>query len=143
MPRNRRHPLLRALTAVAHAWIACASVGCWPPPWWLAEADDPCVCVACGEPFACPLDWELAEHGHWRVDVRCGECGHRRTVVLPDADAACLNERLADDARAIAGEVRRLDAERMAAEIETLTRALRFDLIGAGDFAPRSRGRVE
>jgi hypothetical protein len=95
------------------------------------------VCVRCRRDLCWPVDWESADAAHWRIELRCGECGHEREVVAPDADAAVFDRVLDRHEAAIARAADRLSRERMELEVEAFAAALAGDLIDADDFGRR------
>jgi hypothetical protein len=124
--------LLRWCASALAAWGAATVPGGMP-------ASDPRRCAACRRPFACPVAWEPEGETHWRIELRCGDCGHRHELVLTNADTACLEQSLAADECLIARAAERLDAERMAVEADAFVHALTRDLIVADDFAAETR----
>lgn len=103
-----------------------------------AATDGVIHCATCGSDFVTPVDW--AEHGEadWWMRLRCGECGDVREVVVPQETAERFDRALDRGCDAIATSLRRLDRERMAAEAEAFSTALRLDLLDATAFgAPR------
>jgi DNA-directed RNA polymerase subunit RPC12/RpoP len=95
------------------------------------------VCVRCRRDFCWPVDWESVDESHWRIAVRCGECGHEREVVAPDGQAAVFDLALDRHEDAIARAADRLSLERMQLEVEAFAAALAADLIDADYFGPR------
>lgn len=81
------------------------------------------------------MEWEPRDDAHWRVELRCGECGHRWETAMPDARAARYDMELDIDRYAIERTLRQLDLERMALEVEGFAIALSHDLIEPADFA--------
>jgi hypothetical protein len=109
-----------------------------PFVWSTASADVPArlvVCDRCGEWLVNPVDWHESGDADWWIRLRCGACGHKREVVVSDAEALRLERDLAPGLRAIERAVRRLDRERMQREADALITALERDLIGPADFA--------
>jgi transcription elongation factor Elf1 len=92
-------------------------------------------CPDCGRDRVCPVDWEAVDEEHWEIALRCGECGTRRDVLATNAEAAEYDVVLDRQQRTIERALTRLDAERMAQELERFVRALADDLIDANDFA--------
>ena len=95
------------------------------------------VCVRCRRDYCCPVDWETADEGHWRIELCCGECGHEREAVAPDAQVAMFDLALDRQEAAIARAADRLSRERMELELEAFVAALADDLIDADDFGRR------
>jgi hypothetical protein len=98
------------------------------------------VCVRCGGDFCRPVGWETVGGTRWRIELRCGGCGHERVVVVTDADAAEFDVVLDRHEAAMAAVADRLSRERLAVEVETFAAALADDLIGADDFGRSTRG---
>ena len=75
------------------------------------------------------------DDSHWHIELRCGDCGHRWELDVPRLAAARFDVELDGDRARSAARCRRLDLERMAAEVETFAAALSRDLIEPADFA--------
>ena len=101
----------------------------------LAGSDGLHCCPMCGRGFVCPIDWEPDGEDHWRIDLRCGQCGVGRRVRVTDAEAAAFDLTLDEHTRRIADELARLDRKRMRSELDVFVAALAHDLIDAADFA--------
>lgn len=129
----------RVLRRAARAWAQAARAGHWTSELAALWEYDPRVCPYCGRTFSYDVEWEVHGGKHWRVLLCCGECGFERAVVLSHADAARLEARLAADADAMTRTIARLDAERMATEVDDFVELLRQDRIAPGDFAPPRR----
>ena len=71
-------------------------------------------CLWCGSKYVSLVEMEHADETHWRVLLRCGECGVwcDETVGLSAMDA--FDRELDRAADVIASELLRLDQERMA-----------------------------
>jgi hypothetical protein len=84
-----------------------------------------------------PVRWQ--EHGDeaWWMALRCGACGAREEVVVPNAVAKRFGARLDSGAAQIAAAAARLDRERLGDQAVAFAVALARDLIDPGDFAPR------
>lgn len=139
MPRRL---LIAAGRLLRRAFAACAGLAeelYWPPGLREATTDDPRVCRWCQRSYACADDWTATDDEHWRVRMRCGQCGYEREVLLSNTAAARLEERLAADMDAIARDAARLDAERMADEVEAFLADLRAGRVAPADFALRPR----
>jgi hypothetical protein len=67
--------------------------------------------------------------------LRCGGCGERREVTLPDIEANRFDRELDEAERQIELAADRLSHERFEAEVQAFTSALEHDLIDAADFA--------
>ena len=77
------------------------------------------TCRGCGASMVVPVAWRECDGAHWWMYLRCGECGHRREVVVTDADAQRYECAL----------------DSGVAEIERALEQINRDLIDAGDFA--------
>ena len=119
----------RALAAALRALGTAVALTPPPAPAGLHE------CPECRRDRVCPVDWETEDEEHWAISLRCGECGARREVVAANAQAVAFDVVLRRHQRAIERTVSRLDAERMATELDAFVRALAEDLIDAADFA--------
>ena len=93
------------------------------------------VCLLCGRDFVQPLDWEAAGDERWWMFLRCAECGVSREVTVSNAEAERFEIALHSRAGILSTTARRLEAERLADEIDAFVQALRHDLIDAADFA--------
>jgi hypothetical protein len=91
-------------------------------------------CSRCGSDFLCPMDWEPVDDERWCIEARCGECGLWHRLHLTNAQAAAWDVELDRQTQPIQRELRRLDRERMAREVEGFIEALDRDLIDAVDF---------
>jgi hypothetical protein len=80
------------------------------------------------------MDWGEAGEGHWWVQARCGECGVWVETVISNVQATALDVTLDRQLAQIRAAADRLDAERMAAQVDAFVRALERDLIVAADF---------
>jgi hypothetical protein len=92
------------------------------------------ACAACGGEHVCPMDWGEADELRWWVEARCGDCGAWSETVISNAQAAALDVALDRQEARIRAAADRLNAERMAAEIDVFVAALDRGLIGAADF---------
>jgi hypothetical protein len=99
-------------------------------------------CPACGAGFVVPVRWHEAGDTAWRMGLRCGECGARRSVRLSDAEAEHYARELDRGVAEIAMAAASMDRRRWAEQVEAFAWALRHDLIGADDFS-RSRSRSQ
>jgi hypothetical protein len=100
-----------------------------------ALVDSLAVCSACGDDFVYPVCWHPADDRHWSMLLRCGGCGERREVTLPDVEAQRFDRELGEVERQIELAADRLSHERFEAEAQTFASALEHDLIDAADFA--------
>jgi hypothetical protein len=92
------------------------------------------LCGVCGAEFVCPVRWSESGPADWWLLLRCGECGTSREVVASNAAVAEYDSQLDDGMRDINAAAERLVREALAAEADTLSAALRRDLLGADDF---------
>ena len=92
-------------------------------------------CRECGLDHVCPVEWKATDEAHWWMLLRCGDCGVWQEVMATNAEAAELDQVLDRHVALIERALARLDAERMAREIEAFVGALSHDLIDAADFA--------
>jgi hypothetical protein len=100
-----------------------------------ARIDSLAVCSACGDDFVHPVCWHPDDDEHWSMLLRCGGCGERREVTLPDIEANRFDRELDEAERQIELAADRLSHERFEAEVQAFTSALEHDLIDAADFA--------
>jgi hypothetical protein len=66
--------------------------------------------------------------------LRCGACGTREEVVVPNAEAERFGDALDAGVAEIAAAADRLDRERLGDQADAFAVALARDLIDAGDF---------
>jgi hypothetical protein len=92
-------------------------------------------CAVCRADFVVPVVVEAVDEARWHILLRCGECQTYRDVVVTNGVAQRYEEDLDRGVAEVAAASRRLDRERMAAEVEVLVVALERDLIDAADFA--------
>jgi hypothetical protein len=92
------------------------------------------VCRWCGSDYASLVDWEEAGATHWRILLRCGECGVWCADTVDNKAAKALDRELDRATASIARDLALLDHERMAEQAEVFTHALERDLIDAADF---------
>jgi hypothetical protein len=92
-------------------------------------------CPACTGRLVCPIAWEPEGDEHWSVDLRCGECAHRWNRIIHNTRAARYDTELNHDERVLLQSLRKLERERMAADVEAFVAALDRDLIHPADFA--------
>jgi hypothetical protein len=93
------------------------------------------TCPACKKDFVQPVSWEADGDEHWWMFLRCGECGISREVSVTNADAERYEAALHSRASIISRALRKLEIDRMAADVEAFVTALQRDLIDAADFA--------
>jgi hypothetical protein len=100
-----------------------------------ADGPDGLECPVCRARFSCPTDWGTVDDDRWWVLSRCGECGMWSEVRITNAQAARLDDELNRQQAMMARAATRLEADRLAAEVEAFIGALQHDLIDASDFA--------
>ena len=93
------------------------------------------VCLVCGRDFVQPVNWEPLGEDRWWMFLRCGECGVSRDVTITNAEAERYETALHGRAALLSAAARKLEAERMADEVDVFVQALQHDLIDAADFA--------
>ena len=93
------------------------------------------MCPVCNRDFVQPVSWEPAGEAAWWMFLRCGECGMSREVAVSNTEADRFERALHARASMLAAEARRLEEERLSAEIDTFVHALDRDLIDADSFA--------
>jgi len=84
-----------------------------------------------------PIQWREQDEINWWMRLRCGQCGEMREAVVSQEVADRYDRALDRTSDTIVSTLARLDRERMTAEVEAFTTALRLDLFDAGDFAAR------
>jgi hypothetical protein len=92
------------------------------------------VCTSCDSDYVHPVDWCESGEEHWWMLLRCGECRVEREVTVADRIAQRFDDDLDAAEREIERAVARLDAERMAVELEAFVAALEQDVIAPADF---------
>jgi hypothetical protein len=93
-----------------------------------------CVCPDCKTRVVVTVDVGERDDEHWWLRLRCGECSAMRELIATDEEAQRYGRELDRGVALIAGELARLERERMADEARMLSEALERDLIDAGDF---------
>jgi hypothetical protein len=91
-------------------------------------------CPACRSRLVCPIAWQEDGDEHWSIDLHCGECAHRWIEVIHNKRAAHYDIQLDRDEHILRQSLRKLERERMAADIEVFADALARDLVGPADF---------
>jgi hypothetical protein len=81
------------------------------------------------------MEWETFGERNWLMWMRCGECGGWIQTLVGNATAAVMDVELDRQQAAIAAQADAFEAERMAADVETMIAALQRDLVDASDFA--------
>jgi hypothetical protein len=102
---------------------------------FLGKCDRLRYCPRCRSGFVYPTGRTDHDRVSKRIDLRCGECGHRWHSVVSHARAALLDIELERDAASIRRSLEEFDLERMALYAETFAAALARDLIEPADFA--------
>jgi hypothetical protein len=92
------------------------------------------VCMSCRSDYVHPVEWSESGDEHWWIRLRCGECRAEREVTVANAIAQRFGDSLHIAEGEILRAVARLDAERMAGEVEVFAAALERDLIEPADF---------
>src|SRR2546423_777923 len=92
------------------------------------------VCPACRSDSVHAVGRAREGEVQWRLQLRCGECGTIREVVVPDDLAERFEGDVARGREIIERAAAECDRERMAAEVEVMALALDLDLIDAADF---------
>ena len=92
------------------------------------------VCTSCDSDYVHPVEWSESGDEHWWMFLRCGECRAEREVTVADPIAQRFGNELDAAEQEIERAAARLDAERMASEIEVFAAALERDLIAPADF---------
>jgi hypothetical protein len=82
-----------------------------------------------------PVHWHSVDSARWAMDLRCGECGAERKVVASNAQAADFDSALNERHRRLERALERVEARRMAEDVDAFVEALQRDLIDAADFA--------
>jgi hypothetical protein len=85
--------------------------------------------------MVCPIQWRPIGDGCWVIALRCGECGLARDFIASNAEAADFYDTFDGHQRQIERALARLDAARMAHEVDVFIEALGRDLIDPADFA--------
>lgn len=93
------------------------------------------TCAMCAADFVNPVDWEPVGDTQWWMLLRCGACDTWREVTVPNAIAARFDLELDRRLDVLTRAAERLEAVRMAADVETMIEALRRGLVDAADFA--------
>jgi len=93
------------------------------------------ICPVCKRDFVQPVSWEPAGEAAWWMFLRCGECGMSREIAVSNAEADRFERALHARASILAGQARKLEEERLSAEIDAFAMALDQDLIDADFFA--------
>ena len=96
------------------------------------------VCLTCGSDFVSPIEWaDRTTRPTGGCACAAAQCGEVREAVVSQEVANRYDRALDRTIAPIASTLTRLDRERMTAEVEAFTTALRLDLFDAGDFVAR------
>jgi len=101
------------------------------------SADGLIVCQWCDSDFVSPMEWAEHDETFWWMLLRCGQCGAFREVIVSQEIADRYDRDLARTTASIVTTLAQLERERMNADVEAFTTALRLDLFDASDFATR------
>ena len=100
-----------------------------------AERDpDLSICGTCTSKFVQPIDWSLVGREHWRVTLRCPNCGWEGTGVFAQETVDRFDRELDRGTRDLTKTLRRVTRACMEAELEQFVQALESDLILPSDF---------
>jgi len=100
-----------------------------------AERDpDLSICGTCSSKFVQPIDWSLVGREHWRVTLRCPNCGWEGTGVFAQETVDRFDRELDRGTRELTKTLRRVTRACMEAELEHFIQALDKDLILPSDF---------
>ena len=92
------------------------------------------ICGTCDSKFVQPIDWSLIGREHWRVTLRCPNCGGEGTGVFAQEAVDRFDRELDRGTRELSKTLRRVTRACMEAEIEQFSQALANDLILPSDF---------
>ena len=92
-------------------------------------------CPECRSDMVYPVHWHSIDAERWAMDLRCGECGAERKVVASNAQAADFDSALNERQHRLERALERVEARRMAEDVDAFVEALQRDLIDAADFA--------
>ncbi len=97
-------------------------------------ASDLTLCGRCGCEFVQPVDWDEAGPRHWRLELRCPNCGGRGTVVVEDEVVDHYDLELERGSAALARALHRVSQENIDDEVARFAAALGADAILPEDF---------
>jgi hypothetical protein len=103
------------------------------PPWRFREGLH--MCPVCQAAFVHPMEWQALADDRWAMLLRCAECELWLETIVPNDVAVAYDRWLQWSTERIADELRRLDHDRMIADVAALVAALERDLVDASDFA--------
>ncbi len=92
------------------------------------------VCPSCRSELVQPVEWGVTQGQHWKLRLRCPNCGWSRHGSYGHEQVADLEERLDDGIAAILDDLKRLTDANMADEVDRFAAALEADLILPEDF---------
>jgi hypothetical protein len=99
-----------------------------------AEDHDLSICVACSSGLVEPFEWDSAGLERWRVGLYCPDCDHTSEGVFSQECVDRFDARLDDATAAMIADLRRLEAARMAEDVERFLGALNAGAILPEDF---------
>jgi len=105
-----------------------------PPATETSDRTDLHICVSCDSRLVYPVDWEEVGMTHWEVTLRCPNCEWSGSGVFEQLVVERFDEELDSATEALVGDLRRLMAANMEAEIERFVQALDVDALLPEDF---------
>ena len=75
-------------------------------------------CTECRTDFVVPIDWEPCDEERWLIDLRCGQCEHRRIVNVPNSVAKRYDIELDVRVDQLNRSLRRMEREGMERDVE-------------------------
>ena len=99
-----------------------------------ADARDLHLCPTCRGHFVQPTEWETIDDAHWKVALRCPDCGWEAVGVYEQAVMDRYDRVLDAGADALIRDLRDLVRENMQAELRRFQLALDDDLVLPEDF---------
>jgi hypothetical protein len=98
------------------------------------------VCPDCYRNYVVPLDGHEQHEQMWWLELRCGWCGARRSLLASEQETFDLCEEVDLGLSRLAVAADRLHRQHREAEIEVFAAALARDLITSDDFgSPTNR----
>lgn len=97
-------------------------------------AADLTLCGRCGCEFVQPVDWDEAGPRHWRLELRCPNCGGHGTVVVEDEVVDHYDLELERGSAELARTLHRVSQENIDDEVARFAAALGADAILPEDF---------
>jgi hypothetical protein len=92
------------------------------------------ICPACSHELVHPLDWVAEGPKHWRMNLRCPDCGQAREGLFTQEEIDAFADELDRGEDVLLRALEQITAENMKAAAERFIGALNADLIGANDF---------